>query len=166
MMKVGPLEGILALILGLMIVTFGFWYIFIYAPPPTLIAPQFAMARDEGSPDYTLNIVRLSEPVKISDVELGIIYKENRSAFKFDLEDIVIGNHNDDRNNIIYYDHMNDGKLSSDDSLVLKIDHDGSNYDGNNDGDFTNDGPFSNGDTIKLMHKKIGGTMCAHIIDS
>lgn len=165
MMKVGPAVGILAIIMGLILVTLVFLYIYIPPPPrPWPMSPYAAMARDENSPDYTLKIIRLSDTVKVSDVELAILFRENSSVFIFDLENIIIGDPNDDRGNITYYDHKDDNKLSPDDSLILKIDYDGPNSDWNNDGNFTNDGPFSNGDVIKLIHKKTGGTMCIHTI--
>jgi hypothetical protein len=165
MMKVGPLVGIVVLILGLMLIILAFLYLSIIPPPRTWpLTPQAAMARDEESPDFTLKIIKLTNTVKISDVELVVFFKENNSAFMFDLEDITTLELRDNQDNITYYDENEDGKLTVSDSLILKIDYDGPNSDGNNDGNFTNEGPFSNDDVIRLIHKKTGGMMCEYTI--
>lgn len=131
--------------------------------PPS--PPYVSMTHDEDSPDYTLKIISMSETVKISDVEVVVMFKANNSAFSFDLEDILLEFSKDNTNNITYYDKMKDNILSSDDSLILKIDYDGPDLDGNNDGDFINEGPFSDGDIIRLLHKRSGGTMGVYTID-
>ena len=166
MMKVGRAIGIFLLIVGLILAIRLFIYLYI-PPPPDFqpMPPHATMARDENSPDYTLIIISLSGSAKISDVELVIIFQENSSALRLDLEDILKEDPNEVNGSIYYYDHKNDNKLSAGDSLILKIDHDGPNLDGDNDGNYTNDGPFSDGDIIKLMHKKTDGTMCVHTIN-
>jgi hypothetical protein len=165
MMKVHPAVGIISLILGLFFVTLVFLYISIPPPlEPGPITPYIAMARYEDSPDYTLKIIRMSEPVEIHEVEMVIISRESESVVSYNLQEIIIEDPDNNVFNISYHDNKKDNKLSLDDSLILKIDYDGPNLDGNNDGNYTNEGPYTEGDVIRFMHKEIGSIMCVHTI--
>jgi hypothetical protein len=131
-------------------------------PPPPPIA---AIMHVEDARDYTLEIISITETVGLSDVEMIIRYSSNDTSFVIRLEDIIHENPSNRIKDISYLDSNDDNRLSAGDRILLIMDWDGPNHDGDGDGDFTNDGPFHKGDIIRLIHTRLYATICEHIID-
>jgi hypothetical protein len=165
MMKVGPAVGIVCILLLFSCIAI---LAYLYLMTPTCILPRepplAAIAHDESSPDYTLKIIKVSERVPLSDIEIVFRFSSNDSVSVYKLKDLIHMEPNLDAHNISYHDNDHDNKLSAEDLLILKTDWDGPDSDGNSDRNFMNDGPFGYGDSVKLIHNKTSGTICKYTI--
>lgn len=167
-MKVGPAVGIIVLIL-ITIIFFIFVLYILDTPDDSGLffdGPFAAIGveKDDIEGDYNITIVRINSKVPLNAVAFKIYYDggeipvggvgvkndSSSSSVRFGLI-ADIGPENS-RENITFYDLDQNNYLSPGDFFILESDWDGKFVDGNNDGNFTNDGPVVDGQEFELIH--------------
>ncbi|UCG69224.1 MAG: hypothetical protein JSV09_15840 [Thermoplasmata archaeon] len=158
-MKDGPVVGIFV-ILVLILLILALLYVYISPPCHFPRTPIAELTIEEDINETIITIKSLNFEVPLEDVYFILISRASNNVSKLNLSSLVYSHSEGTLNNISYHDKDHDNDLSKGDFFILKTDWDGPNNDGDQDGNFTNDGPIMDGDQIILSYWKNGSIIC------